>query len=163
MYIPRTSEYALRAMAHMARLPEGQGARAQELSAAADIPTPYLSKILRKLVLAGLLTSRKGHGGGFVLSRPARLIRFLDILTAADYQANPTSCAFGWGECDPSHPCPLHPAWAELKGSFMDWAAKMTLADVRDAAGFDLPRSAGQEAKARPRRRRARTGSTRSP
>lgn len=133
VYFPRTAEYALRAMAHMARLPEGQGVRAQELSEAADIPTPYLSKIMRKLVLAGLLKSKKGHGGGFLLARPARVIRFLDVLAAADYETNPDECAFGWGECDPNHPCPLHPSWARLRDSFIEWAAGMTLADVKDA------------------------------
>ncbi len=138
MYFPRTPEYALRAMAHIARLPERQALRAVELSKAADIPLPYLSKILRRLVLAGLLTSRKGHGGGFVLARPPKLIRFLDILTAADYTAKPASCAFGWGECDPNHPCPLHPAWSELKEQFLDWAARTTLQDLRDAPDLGL-------------------------
>lgn len=133
MYFPRTAEYALRAMAHMVRLPDGHAARSQELSQAADIPTPYLSKILRKLVLAGLLKSKKGHGGGFVLARPPRLIRFLDVLTAATFEAKPVECAFGWGECDPHHPCPLHPAWAGLRESFLEWAASHTLADVKDA------------------------------
>ena len=133
MYFPKTAEYALRAMAHMARLPNGHAARAQELARAADIPTPYLSKILRKLVLGGLLKSKKGHGGGFVLARPPRLIRFLDVLTASTFESNPVACAFGWGDCDPHHPCPLHPAWSSLRNSFVDWAASQTLADVKDA------------------------------
>ena len=132
MYVTQTSEYALRAMAHLARLPSGESIRATDLSESTGIPSPYLSKILRRLVVAGLLQSQKGHGGGFSLALPPKQIRFQDILSASDYEPNPAHCAFGWGDCDPHHPCPLHPAWTRLKESMADWAEQHTLADVRE-------------------------------
>lgn len=135
MFLPKTAEYALRAMAHLAGLPQGTEARGAELAEAADIPMAYLSKVLRKLVRAGLLTSRKGHHGGFALARPRARIRFLDVLHAADYEPDSDNCAFGWDRCNPAHPCPLHPAWARQKEQFLGWAATTTLADV----GSPLP------------------------
>jgi len=132
MVLPQTAEYALRAMSHLARMPVGEEVRARDLAPAASIPLPYLSKVLRRLVVAGLLVSRKGHGGGFALARPAEEIRFLDVLESVDFGQEPMACAFGWDACDPDRPCPLHPAWAALKDSYADWAASTTLASVRD-------------------------------
>ena len=146
MQIPKTAEYARRVMAHIARLPEGRAARAQELSRAADIPTPYLSKVLRKLVVAGLLKSQKGHGGGFVLARPAKRIRFIDVLGATDFDLGASGCAFGWERCDSRRPCPLHPAWSALKESWMEWAATHTLAEVQEAPAHPRERESLAEA-----------------
>jgi DNA-binding IscR family transcriptional regulator len=58
-------------MSAIATLPSGKKIRASELARGAGIPAPYLSKILRRLVLAGLLLSQKGQRGGFSLARPA--------------------------------------------------------------------------------------------
>src|SRR5689334_13347948 len=78
--ISQTAEYALRALALIAALPEGRSLTAIELSEHASVPVHYLSKVLRRLVAAGLLSSQKGHGGGFCLARPAEQVRFLDVL-----------------------------------------------------------------------------------
>jgi len=142
VYLSQTAEYALRAMAHLASLPRGEALRAVDLSEVTGIPTPYLSKILRRLVVAGLLTSQKGHHGGFSLAKPPSRLRFEQILVATDYEPDPERCAFGWGECDPKHPCPLHPAWSELNEAYGEWARRTTLADVANDAGAN-PRKAG--------------------
>ena len=131
MRLTQTAEYALRALGHMATLPDGNAIRAQDLSHVTGIPIHYLSKIMRRLVEAGLLYSRKGHGGGFKFARPLAEIRFADVLNAVDYEVEPMSCVFGWGACNKDHPCPLHPFWKSLKDEFIHWAEHYTLADVR--------------------------------
>ena len=130
MFLPQTAEYALRAMAKLANTPKGEAVRATDLSQQTGIPSHYLSKILRRLVVAGLLSSRKGHGGGFKLARPLQYIRFLDILLAVGYRTDPDRCSFGWGNCNSDKPCPLHSAWSQLNTQFLDWAASTTLKDV---------------------------------
>jgi Rrf2 family protein len=131
MQLTQTAEYALRAMAHLSLLPPGEGARAKDLAEASGIPMAYVSKLLRKLVVAGLLESQKGHGGGFVLARPAAEIRFVEVLRAVDYPIEPNHCAFGWGQCNVREPCPLHGTWSQLKEAFSRWAERTTLADVQ--------------------------------
>ncbi|MCW8140273.1 MAG: Rrf2 family transcriptional regulator [Planctomycetota bacterium] len=145
MHLSATAEYALRAMTHLASLPPGSSARAADLEAVTGTSAPYLAKVLRRLVVAGLLDSRKGHHGGFALARPPAEVRFADILQAVGHSPDPTRCAFGWGECDPDAPCPLHDAWSQLTASFRDWATTTTLAGVGPAApaGRRLPRARG--------------------
>lgn len=156
MLLTQTAEYALRAMAALATLEPGASLRAPDLAENTGIPAHYVSKVMRKLVLAKLVRAQKGHGGGFQLARAASQIRFADILAAADYSLAPNQCAFGWGQCDLQHPCPLHPAWTRLNESFQHWSRETTLAEVavpRRVLEQDLaPRR--RAAASSPRRRR---------
>lgn len=127
----RTTEYAFRAMANLALRKQGDPMPAKALSDATGIPQHYLSKIMKKLVEAGLVTSQKGHGGGFALAKPRKKIRYSDILVASGYEPHPNRCVFGWGECDSNSPCPLHDSWVDLNEAFKKWAMKKTLSDVR--------------------------------
>lgn len=130
MVLSQTAEYALRAMAWLATAPEREPVRAKDLSRATGIPSHYLSKVMRRLVLANLLTSRKGQGGGFALARPPDQIAFIDILVAVDAYPTTGRCAFGWGECDEDRPCPLHGSWSQLRAQLQEWAEGTSLADI---------------------------------
>lgn len=144
-FLSQTSEYALRAMAWIAMQPPGKPVLARELSDATQVPTQYLSKILRRLVLARLLESRKGRGGGFTLARPAREIRFRDVLVAVDAYPVHGRCAFGWETCDARRPCPLHSLWSELSEGFHAWASNASIVSARGtAARARRPRRLGR-------------------
>lgn len=131
LHFNRTTEYAFRAMASLALEPHDQPMTAKALSKATGIPQHYLSKIMKHMVEAGLVRSQKGHGGGFVLSKPKSEIHYVDILFASGYEPHPNRCVFGWGECDSELPCPLHDSWVDLNEAFKEWAVKKTLIDVR--------------------------------
>jgi Rrf2 family transcriptional regulator, iron-sulfur cluster assembly transcription factor len=130
MYLTQSSEYAFRAMACLAGLEPGAALNAQEIAGAVGAPAHFLSKVLRKLVLAGLVSSQKGHGGGFALARPASVIRFAEILEAMGV-ARDDHCAFGWARCNRLKPCPMHDAWADLRDRCRTWAESHHLADIR--------------------------------
>lgn len=143
MLLNQTVEYALRITAVLAA--EGDGRlTAPALAERCHLPTPYASKVLRKLVVAGLVDSLKGHHGGFRLARPPQTVTLEEVLRAVDFDPQPTSCAFGFARCNPDRPCALHPAWAELKERVTGWARGTTLADaVRPVSASDAPPSAG--------------------
>lgn len=130
-FLSQTAVYALRAMAWLAATSPEAPVRAKDLSEGSGIPAHYLSKILRRLVLAGVLESQKGHGGGFTLTRPPSEIAFMDVLAAVDAYPMRDRCAFGWGECDTDHPCPLHDVFDRLGEGYRKWASTTTFADVR--------------------------------
>lgn len=130
MIVPQTVEYAFRAVAYLATLSEGASVTATELASVTGVPPHYLAKVLRRLVRSGLLVAQRGQGGGFSLARPPARIRMLDVLDALDWAPAKNRCAFGWGACDPSHPCPLHPSWSKLNEAFLRWASTSTLADL---------------------------------
>ena len=130
MILPQTAEYAVRIMAFFASQPAGTPHRSVDIADSGFIPPHYASKVLQRLVSAGLLSSVKGRSGGFLLTRDPADIPLREVLNAADVSLEGERCAFGWGACDPDHPCPLHPMWAEVKGAVRIWCETRTLADV---------------------------------
>jgi Rrf2 family iron-sulfur cluster assembly transcriptional regulator len=134
MLLSQTAEYALRAMAWLATAAGRDPVRAVDLSRATGIPAHYLSKVLRRLVLAELLESQKGQGGGFSLARAPSEIALSEVLAAVDAFPAQGRCAFGWGKCDASDPCPLHDSWSHLNDRIRDWAAGTTLEEIASSA-----------------------------
>jgi len=128
MFLTQTAEYALRATMALALLPEGHLLTATQLAERTDVPLPYLSKILRKLVVAELLLAQKGHHGGFRLARAPGAITFAQILDAVGCPIQTTHCAFGAASCNPHAPCPLHVPWSRLTEAANAWANHHTLA-----------------------------------
>lgn len=145
-FLSQTAEYALRAMAWIATRSGAEPVLSHDLSQSTGIPEQYLSKILRRLVLAGILESRKGRGGGFTLARPPERICFRDVLLAVDAYPREDRCAFGWGACDPAKPCPLHPSWSRMSDEFRDWATRTVLSDMRNGSRPAVRRRARKRA-----------------
>ena len=59
--LSKTSEYALRAVLHLARCGADRTVRASEMASALAVPANYLSKILHNLARAGILSSERGQ------------------------------------------------------------------------------------------------------
>jgi Rrf2 family protein len=83
MRISARTDYAIRAMAELARTP-GASQKAEQLSASQDIPLRFLLAILRELRQHRLVLSSRGPEGGYQLARPAEEISLADIIRAID-------------------------------------------------------------------------------
>ncbi|CAG1000952.1 Putative HTH-type transcriptional regulator [Phycisphaerales bacterium] len=101
----QTTEYALRAALFLANLGP-RFASADEIAEGTQVPSGYLSKVMRDLVLGEIVNSQRGPNGGFVLARPAAEITILDVVNAVDPIRRITACPLG----NPMHVnlCPLH-------------------------------------------------------
>ncbi len=74
-------DYACRVLAQLARHHgEGRLAHIEELARIEAVPANYLVQILSELRNGGLITSRRGKQGGYVLSRPPEKITLYDIV-----------------------------------------------------------------------------------
>ncbi|HJU87352.1 MAG TPA: Rrf2 family transcriptional regulator [Gemmatimonadota bacterium] len=111
--LSKTSEYALRAVVHLARDP-GDPVSAGEVAAALDVPANYLSKILHTLSRAGLVESERGPGGGYRLARPADRMSIADVAGAVDPIAPESRCLLGHARCPGRHPCAAHDRWCRV-------------------------------------------------
>jgi Rrf2 family protein len=78
-----TAEYALRAVVYLAMNPDDLS-NSQTIAQQTKTPAGYISKILKDLAEAGIITSRRGPNGGFGLARPGTQISVLDVLNAVD-------------------------------------------------------------------------------
>lgn len=134
MILNQTVEYALRAMAVLSSRWPDERVPSAELAQEANVPAHYVSKVMRRLVLAGLVDAKRGHHGGFLLARSPEEIPFIDVLEAVDFQTEARHCAFGLGQCNPDSPCALHPAYSALNDCFLTWARNTTLVSARPDA-----------------------------
>jgi len=134
MLLTQTAEYALRAMSCLAE-ERALVLSSDQLSQQAAIPRHYVSKVMRQLVVAGLVTARRGRGGGFRLVRAPEHVTFAEVIEAVGGKLDPDRCAFGHDRCNASDPCPLHDSYIELQAVFNEWASRTTL----DRAAAHLP------------------------
>lgn len=84
MKLSTKGRYAMVALADLALQPEGSLTSLAEISKRQDISLPYLEQLFVKLRRADLVTSVRGPGGGYTLSRPASEIRVSEVLEAVD-------------------------------------------------------------------------------
>jgi Rrf2 family iron-sulfur cluster assembly transcriptional regulator len=105
------------------------------------LPQPYLEQILLALKGAGLVRSKRGVGGGYVLARPAADIRLSDIVSAVDGPI--TLGDFGEphqdGACDHEGQCVLLAIWSVVGAHMRHHLDGYTLADVAGQARGEAP------------------------
>jgi FeS assembly SUF system regulator len=131
--ISRLTDYATVVLATLAQEPE----RVQTATALAEgtrIALPTVSKLLKQLQRAKLVTSTRGLHGGYQLARPATQISAAVILDALEGPVALTDCAAGEGHCDIEGNCRTGRVWQRL-----NMAIRRSLQDVSLAqlAGID--------------------------
>jgi Rrf2 family protein len=84
MKLTHASNYALHAVAHMAREKGGKPVACHVIAAARGIPERFLLKVLKPLVSARVLDSIRGPHGGYRLRKPLDDVSMLDIVEAVD-------------------------------------------------------------------------------
>ena len=80
----KTMSYALVAAGYIAEHHKEGVVEASLISKEYNIPLLYLFKVFGKLIKANILRSKRGPGGGFSLTRPAKDITILEIIEAVD-------------------------------------------------------------------------------
>lgn len=127
--LSRTSEYALRALIHLAQHEEDWPISGARIAAGTDIPPKYLSKILGDLARLGVLGASPGKTGGFRLKRPAKEISLLEVLAPYE-QFEHRGCPFGNRQCNDQSPCAAHDQWKRVVETEQRFMSKTTVKDI---------------------------------
>lgn len=117
MLFSKTCEYAFRAtMVVAAASRNGERPTLSDIAEQTASPMAFTAKVLQDLVRAGILSSRRGPGGGFDLPPiEARKVSLRMIMDAVGDDAIDGICVMGLQECRASHPCPLHHKFVQMK------------------------------------------------
>ena len=121
MRVSTRGDYACRALLSLALQADSSGPTSvRDIAERTGLPQPYLEQILLALKGAGLVRSKRGVGGGYVLAKPATEIRLSDIISAVDGPI--TLGDFGQphqdGSCDHEGQCVLLAIW-DVAGQHM--------------------------------------------
>ena len=113
----------------------------RDIAERTGLPQPYLEQILLALKGAGLVRSKRGVGGGYVLARTAEEIRLSEIVSAVDGPI--TLGDFGVphedGACDHEGQCVLLAIWNHAGEVMRRHLEGYTLADIAEVARGDAP------------------------
>jgi Rrf2 family protein len=134
--LPKTAEYALRAVVWLSRAP-GDAEPADRLFQATQIPRRYLHKVLQDLVQHGLLRSQSGPGGGYALATAPERITILDVINAVAPLERIRVCPLGL----PTHRqlCPLHAELDRAYAATEEAFAKVTIAQLSNSTARRPP------------------------
>lgn len=127
-----TAEYALRAVVYLATNHGGLSS-SQAIAARTQVPPKYISKVLKDLVEAGVVTSRRGPNGGFILAREPDRISVLEVVNAVDPIRRIETCPLGI----PSHGrnlCRLHRKLDDTIGMVEETLRSAMVTDMLDTS-----------------------------
>jgi Rrf2 family protein len=130
MLFSRAAQTAILAMTYLAAQEPGRLIAIREISEGADVPTPFLGKLISLLSRANLITARRGPNGGAMLNRRPSGVTVGDIVEAIDGPISSRRCILGLPECSDRHPCPLHKNWKKLELQLNEKLHELTLAEL---------------------------------
>jgi Rrf2 family protein len=134
-------QYGVRAMYEIARGYRRGPITIKEISERQEVSVAYLEQILNTLRRAGIITSVKGPGGGYVLGSDPDSISIGAILRALEGPVAITSCLDPKGGCMRVEGCVTHLLWKALGENIEAFLDKMTLRDLLTGNEFiELPR-----------------------
>ncbi|RME07154.1 MAG: Rrf2 family transcriptional regulator [Deltaproteobacteria bacterium] len=129
-HVSKASQYAIRAMTHLARQPASEAVLIREIATEEGIPQPFLAKVIRMLGRCGLVETFKGPGGGIRLARPPYRITVREIIECVDGPTLFEGCFLGLSTCSDDAPCPIHENWKVIRERLIGELRSITLADI---------------------------------
>ncbi len=113
----------------------------RDIAERTGLPQPYLEQILLALKGAGLVRSKRGVGGGYVLARPAESISLAEIVSAVDgpIQAGDFGAPHTGGACDHEGQCVLLAVWEDAGNRMRQYLEDYSLANLAEVAAGNAP------------------------
>lgn len=129
MRITQECDYAIRIMVALAGLENGKILDASAISSEQNIPSRFAVKILRKLVLSKLVSSKKGANGGYMLGRSASQITLLNIVETIDGPIAVNRCVGSDSSCNTAA-CSVHKIMLDINSHITEKLQSITLKDL---------------------------------
>jgi Rrf2 family transcriptional regulator, iron-sulfur cluster assembly transcription factor len=138
MKVSTRGDYAARALLSLALHGNDRPTSVKEIAERTTLPQPYLEQILLAVKGAGLVRSKRGVGGGYVLARPPGQITLAEILAAVEGPL--TTLMEEHDHCE-GH-CVLQEVWVGVSEETRQILEGFTLADLvdRTRVGHPVPR-----------------------
>jgi Rrf2 family protein len=143
------SKYALKALSFMARTKEKDSFVIADLAEAENIPKKFLEAILLTLKSQGILSSRKGPGGGYWLAKAPSAITLGSIIRSFEGDLAPVQClsnnsSGACPECSDYATCGTRLVMADVHKAVSSIVDTVTLADMLERSEFERQRLSKQ-------------------
>jgi len=133
--ISQKSKYALRALMALAEAPENEPVLTGDIAESQAIPRKFLEQILLDLKHQGIVMSRRGKAGGYLLLRKPEAITFGEVLRLFDGPLAPLPCLskMAYRKCDDcksEQTCRIRHVFAEVADATRAVLDRATIADA---------------------------------
>lgn len=129
MRLTTKGRYAVTAMLDLALHRDAGPVPLADISSRQGISISYLEQLFSKMRRCQLVTSVRGPGGGYRLSRPGEQIDVAAVISAVDESVDATRCG-GQGDCQGGHTCLTHYLWCDLSDQIQGFLSGITLGDL---------------------------------
>lgn len=129
MRLTTRGRYAVTAMLDLALHANDRPISLADISERQSISLSYLEQLFSKLRQADLVSSVRGPGGGYRLSRMGDDIFVAQIIDAVNESVDATSCG-GHGTCQGGEICLTHALWHELSREIHEFLSNISLAEL---------------------------------
>ena len=127
--ISKLTDYGTVVLAHLADH-DPDLASAADVAATTGLAAPTVSKLLKALGKADLVTSTRGSHGGYRLAREASQISAADVIDALEGPVSITECSSTNSLCDFEHICAVGGAWQRINITIRRALTEISLADL---------------------------------
>lgn len=125
MKVSKRAQYGLTAMVHLARNKTKKAISIRQISNIEKAPFEFLSKIFVDLEKNGLVSSRHGANGGYVLAKLPEKITVMDIVGLLE-DVNAVNCEF----CPKLKKCLTKNVWVRVDEAVSKTLDSITLKDL---------------------------------
>ena len=129
MKLTTRGRYAVTAMLDLAIYGDEQPVTLADIARRQDISLSYLEQLFAKLRNQGLVTSTRGPGGGYLLSRDPNGIAVAEIIGAVDEGVH-AACS-GQFDCSEQRHCLAHDLWASLSHRIHSFFENISLGELK--------------------------------
>jgi Rrf2 family transcriptional regulator, cysteine metabolism repressor len=136
MRVSTRGRYAVRAVLDLAMNFNEEPVPLAEISKRQGISLFYLEQLFNKMKKSGLVISKKGAGGGYVLSRSPRDITVGDIVRSVEGPIAPVRCAAEGklAQCSRIEICPTTGLWKQLGDKIENFLDSITIRELCEEA-----------------------------
>ena len=130
--------YGVRALFDIAYNSSGLPIQIKDVSKRQKISQRYLEQIFQKLRKAGLLKSKRGPKGGYILAKPASEINIGNIIKAVENNTRLVPCVKKkkktYRKCNQYDFCPVRPFWDDATDHIFEYFSSISIQDICDKA-----------------------------
>lgn len=133
MKLTTKGRYAVTAMLDLALHAQKGPVSLADISERQGISISYLEQLFSKLRKNELVSSVRGPGGGYRLSREGSQIFVAQIIDAVDEKVDVTRC-MGEGNCQDGETCLTHDLWQDLSNQLHNFLSEISVQSLVDRA-----------------------------
>lgn len=127
--VGRLADYAVLILHHLGRMRPARLAM-DSIAEVTHLPLPTVRKVMKYLVDADLVISKRGPNGGYQLARPPAQVSLAEAIAAVEGPLALTECCSAQGNCEIHDRCDLADRWPGVNAIVIKVLERTSLADL---------------------------------